>query len=101
MPLFACHCRDGPDGANLRSRHLAAHLAHVEAYIDRYAVAGPLKDADTTVGSLLVIKADSSEHAAKFLARDPYTVAGVWERIDIAELRAVAGEWVGGVAWRT
>mgnify|MGYP002781264126 CR=1 FL=1 len=64
-----------------------------------YAVAGPLKRGEATTGSLLVIKAaDEAEARAKFEA-DPYFTAGVWQAISVAELRAVAGEWVGGVAW--
>ena len=98
--LFAFHCLDGENGAALRERHLSAHLAHVEVHIGDYAVAGPLKREGNTVGSLLVIKADDEAEArAKFQA-DPYFTSGVWQSIRVSEFSAVAGDWVGGAAWK-
>ncbi|ASJ91009.1 YciI family protein [Porphyrobacter sp. CACIAM 03H1] len=98
--LFAFRCRDGANGAALRAELLGAHLAHVEAHIDHYAVAGPLRDGDVTVGSLLVIKArDMAEARARFEA-DPYFAGGVWQSVEVEEFRAVAGDWVGGAAWK-
>lgn len=84
----------------LRERHLAAHLAHVEAHIEDYAVAGPLKDGEETVGSLLVIKANDEAAARTKFEADPYFSAGVWQAIRCDEFRGVAGDWVGGVAWK-
>ncbi|GAB4481085.1 YciI family protein [Erythrobacter tepidarius] len=100
MKLFAFCCRDVEDSAALREAALAAHLAHVEAHIDDYAVAGPLKEGERTVGSLLVIKADNAGEARARLEADPYFAAGVWATITCEEFRAVAGDWVGGAAWK-
>ena len=84
----------------MREAALAAHLAHVEAHIDDYAVAGPLKEGERTVGSLLVIKAGDAAEARARLEADPYFVAGVWANITSEEFRAVAGDWVGGATWK-
>ncbi|MCX9147983.1 YciI family protein [Erythrobacter sp. WG] len=100
MRLFAFHCRDHAGSAALRAEALAAHLAHIEAHMDHYAVAGPLKEGDATVGSLLVIRAEDAAEAKARFAADPYVSAGVWESITCDEFRAVAGEWVGGAAWK-
>ena len=100
MTLFAFHCTDGERGVMLRERHLAAHLAHIEAHLDRYAVAGPLKSGDAVKGSLLVVKAQDEEGARSFFEEDPYFHAGVWQAIRVEEFAAVAGEWVGGAAWK-
>ena len=100
MPLFAFHCRDGENAAALRERDLQAHLDHVEANIDRYAVAGPLKRGEDTVGSLLVLKGESEDDARAFFERDPYFIAGVWQAIRVDEFLSVAGDWVGGAAWK-
>ena len=100
MALFAFHCTDGEHAAAPRERHLAAHLAHIEAHLDRYAVAGPLKRETVTIGSLLVIHAEREAAARAFLETDPYFEAGVWQAIRVSESRAVAGEWVGGAAWK-
>ncbi|WP_394730068.1 YciI family protein [Altererythrobacter sp. GH1-8] len=100
MPLFSFYCRDGENGASLRERDLHAHLAHVEANIDDYAIAGPLKRGDETIGSLLVIKAKDQEEARAKFEADPYFAAGVWQSIRCEEFLGVAGDWVGGAAWK-
>jgi uncharacterized protein YciI len=100
MRLFAFRCLDGEASAGLRAATLAAHLAHVEAHIGDYAVAGPLKEGERTIGSLLVIKARDAAEARARLEADPYFAAGVWARITCEEFRAVAGDWVGGAAWK-
>ena len=100
MKLFAFHCRDGEHSLRLREERLQPHLDHVERNIDRYAVAGPLKDDDRTVGSLLVIRAADIDKARAFFETDPYFDAGVWQAIRVSEFRAVAGEWVGGARWK-
>ena len=100
MAFFAFYCRDGERGEALREQFLQEHLAHVEANIADFAVAGPLKKGDQTIGSLLVIKAvEEAEARAKFEA-DPYFGAGVWQSIRMEEFLAVAGDWVGGAAWK-
>ncbi len=100
MPLFCFYCQDGEHAPKLRERLLTEHLAHVEANIDDYAVAGPLKRGEQTIGSMLVIKAaDEAEARAKFEA-DPYFHAGVWQSIRTSEFLGVAGDWVGGAAWK-
>lgn len=100
MTLYAFYCRDGERGESLREKLLADHLAHVEKHIDDYAVAGPLKDDDKTIGSLLVIKAESEEEARAIFEADPYFAAGVWQSIRASQFLGVAGDWVGGIAWR-
>ena len=100
MTLFAFYCRDGENAATLRERLLADHLDHVEAHIDRFAVAGPLKDGDATVGSLVIIRAEDAAEARVLFESDPYFAAGVWQSIRCDRFLGVAGEWVGGVAWK-
>jgi uncharacterized protein YciI len=100
MKLFAFQCRDGEHGEALRAELLEAHLAHIETNIDHFAIAGPLKHSEATVGSLIVIKAkDAAEARARFEA-DPYFAAGVWDKITVDEFWGVAGDWVGGAAWK-
>ena len=99
MTLFAFYCRDGEHGAALRERLRGDHLAHIEANMDDFALAGPLKDGEETVGSLVIIKAaDEAEARTKFEA-DPYFLAGVWQSIRASRFVGLAGDWVGGKAW--
>ena len=72
---------DGPDGEAKRKIYRPAHLAKMEP-LDaqgRVVLAGPLTD---KTGSLIVIEADSLEDAQRFAREDPYTVHGVFERVD-------------------
>ncbi|MEE4200254.1 YciI family protein [Erythrobacter sp.] len=100
MTLFGFYCLDAAQGAALREKLLQDHLAHIEAHIDDYAVAGPLKEGDATIGSLVIIKAeDEAEARAKFEA-DPYFSGGVWDSVKMNRFLGVAGDWVGGIAWK-
>jgi uncharacterized protein YciI len=101
MSAFAIWCHDRPDSSAVRTASRDAHLAHVEAHIDRYLVAGPLRDAAGEVaGSLLIVTADNVEDARAFLGTDPYFTADLWQSIDIRAFNPAAGDWVGGVTWR-
>lgn len=73
---------DGPDGEAKRKIHRPAHLAKMEPLdkAGRIVLAGPLTD---KTGSLIVIEADSLEEAQKFAREDPYTVNGVFERVEV------------------
>lgn len=73
---------DGPDGEAKRKIHRPAHLANMEP-LDRQGrvvLAGPLTD---KTGSLIVIEADSFEEAERFAKEDPYTVNGVFKRVEV------------------
>jgi len=73
---------DGPEGEARRKIHRLAHLAKMEPLDQqgRVVLAGPLTD---KAGSLIVIEADSLEEAEKFAREDPYTVNGVFERVEV------------------
>ena len=100
MSLYAFWCRDGEGSETKRAEQMGAHLAHIEENIDRFAVAGPLKDGGETRASLLVIKAESLEDARSLFESDPYFAAGVWDSVEGMDFAAVAGDWVGGAAWK-
>ncbi len=73
---------DGPDGTAKRQAHRPAHLEKMAA-LDaqgRVVLAGPLTD---QTGSLIVIEADTPEDAHRIAQEDPYTVHGVFERVEI------------------
>ena len=79
---FAIIGYDGPQGEAKRAIHRAAHLANLEP-LDRQGrvvLAGPLTD---KAGSLLVLEFEAQEEAEEFIRHDPYTVYGVFERVEI------------------
>jgi uncharacterized protein len=100
IPAYAAWCRDGPDAPRLRDEHLAAHLAHVEANMDKLLLAGPLKDeSGAYAGSLIVFGVDSADEAWALMQADPYHRAGVWAEVRIERFLPVAGTLIGGRAW--
>ncbi len=100
MPKFSIYCRDKKGTAQTRREVAPKHLSHVEKYIDRYLVAGPMRDIEgETVGSLLIVTAEHEDDARQFLEQDPYFAADIWESIEIHNFMAAAGEWIGGKIW--
>jgi uncharacterized protein YciI len=73
---------DSPQGEAKRKIHRAAHLANLEPLDTqgRVVLAGPLTDKS---GSLLVLEFETREEVEDFVRHDPYTVYGVFERIEI------------------
>ncbi len=73
---------DGPDGQEKRKLYRSAHLANLELLnsAGRVVLAGPLTD---QTGSLIVIEADSLDEARQFANEDPYTVYGVFDRVEV------------------
>ena len=73
---------DGPEGEVRRKVHRPAHLERMETLEaqGRVILAGPLTD---KVGSLIVIEAESLEAAEAFANQDPYTVNGVFARVEV------------------
>lgn len=73
---------DGPDGQEKRKLHRPAHLANLEPLVKqgRVVLAGPLTD---KAGSLIIIEADSQAEAEAFAQTDPYTVHGVFARVEV------------------
>lgn len=101
MTLYAFFCLDADNSAALRDKLLKEHLAHIEAHISDFAVAGPLKDGEQTIGSLVVIKAETEAEARGKFEADPYFAAGVWKTVQSSRFLGVAGDWVGGIAWKS
>jgi uncharacterized protein YciI len=98
--LFSIITHDKPGAHAVRMEKLRDHLAHVEATLDRLAIAGPMRnEAGEFIGSLLVVKADSLEDARAYIEADPYFKADIWSKIDISAFSAAAGDWVGGKTW--
>jgi uncharacterized protein YciI len=98
--LYLLVCSDAPGSAVPREREMQGHLRFIESNIDRIAVAGPRTDGERPIdGSVLVVRAESVEHARTLLEGDPYFQAGVWARIDVHPFRAVCGTFVGGTTW--
>ena len=79
---------DGPDAQAKRKIHRAAHLANLESlnFVGRVILAGPFTDQS---GSLIVIEADCLEEAQRIVQEDPYTIHGIFQRVEVHSFEQV------------
>ncbi|WP_397418601.1 YciI family protein [Phenylobacterium sp.] len=92
MTLYVLFCVDKPGALSVRMGAREAHLAYVRGFGDKLRLGGPmLDDNGDMAGSLVIMEAESRAEAEAFNAADPYTLAGLWERVDIKVLRATLG----------
>ncbi len=79
---------DGPDGQTKRKVHRAAHLASLEPLrgAGRLIMAGPFTD---QAGSLIILEANSLQEARRIAEEDPYTVHGIFEKIEVHPFQQV------------
>ena len=92
MPLFVLTCIDKPASLPLRMATREAHLAWIGARMDQMKLGGPFLDAaGDMAGSLMIVEATDLAGAKAFNADDPYTRAGLWERVEIRPFRTTIG----------
>ncbi|WCL54770.1 YciI family protein [Gimibacter soli] len=95
--LFMVLCYDKPGSSAIRAETRPAHLRYLKDAGNRVKVAGPLLspgDDPHPVGSLIVIDAASEGAVKLFADNDPYSSAGLFERVEIRPWKGVLGEWV-------
>lgn len=93
MSLYVLMCFDKPGALDLRLATREAHFAYVRGHATKMRLGGPfLNAAGEMTGSLIFIEAESQAAAEAFSAEDPYTKAGVFERVEIRPWKATFGE---------
>jgi len=80
------------DKAGSASVRAAARPAHLEYLVEHQALllaAGALIEDDGTGGSggILIVDTDSREEAERFIAEDPFTKAGLFEKVTVTRWR--------------
>lgn len=92
MPLYALMCFDKPDSLSLRMANREAHLAYARENMSRIKVAGPyLDEAGDMAGSMFLMEAETADTVRAFNAADPYTKAGLFERVEVRQWRVTMG----------
>ncbi len=93
MPIFALSCIDKPDSLALRMATREAHLQYIREQGEAVRLAGPyLDDKGDLCGSLIFLEAETVDAAKALNAADPYTLAGLFERVDIRPFRPLIGK---------
>jgi uncharacterized protein len=90
--LFALICIDKPNALETRMGAREAHLAYVRGKLDQLKLGGPFLDENGDMaGSLMVVEAQDRAAVEAFSRDDPYTQAGLWERVEIRPFRVTLG----------
>lgn len=93
MPFLAL-CLDRLDGAELRRRIRAEHLAYMIRHRGRVVFGGPLQEDDGSraVGSVMVLDFPDRSQVRQFLDEEPYGRAGLFETVLVHRLRQMVPE---------
>ena len=92
MASFALICVDKPAHLAARMAAREAHLAYVGRHRAMVRLAGPLLGDDGEMaGSLFILDVAGIEDARTFNAADPYTLAGLFERVEVLPMRVTIG----------
>jgi len=93
MPLYTLTCLDKPNSLEVRMAARSDHLAFAKELGERLKLGGPLLDeAGQMVGSLLIVEAEDRAAVDALAAADPYTKAGLFERVEIRPFRVTVGQ---------
>lgn len=90
MP-YMIRTTDKPDAAELRAATRAEHLVYLRRYTPRILAAGGFLNDDGSVGKggMIILDTDDRAEAEELIANDPFTRAGVFEKVEIQRWRKV------------
>jgi uncharacterized protein YciI len=88
MP-YAIQTQDKAGSSKVRADNRAAHIEYLTANKHKLLAAGALIDDDGTGGSggILIVDTDERREAERFVADDPFTKAGLFEKVTITRWR--------------
>jgi uncharacterized protein YciI len=93
MPMFILYCLDKPGSLDVRMANREAHLVYARGQTDIVKLGGPISNgAGEMAGSMLLLDLPDLAAAEAFAANDPYTKAGLFERVEIQPFRVTLGQ---------
>lgn len=98
MALFVVILRDIADNADIRSRLLSEHMAHISQHMAAIRLGGPwLRGTDAGPGGgLLLVEETDIDAVRQMIDNDPYYRAGLWEDVQIHPFRDLINAWRDG-----
>ena len=88
MP-YAIQTKDKAGSSQIRADNRAVHIEYLTANKHLLLAAGTLIEDDGTGGNggLLIVDTDDRKEAQKFIDNDPFTKAGLFEKVTITRWR--------------
>lgn len=88
MP-YAIQTTDRRDAGDLRARTRDAHIKYLDAHTHKLLAAGALIADDGTggQGGIYLLDTDDRKEAEAFIASDPFTQAGLFEKVTVTRWR--------------
>jgi uncharacterized protein YciI len=88
MP-YAIQTKDKAGSSKVRADNRAAHIEYLTANQHLLLAAGALIEDDGTGGSggLLIVDTDDRKEAERFINEDPFTKAGLFEKVTVTRWR--------------
>ena len=88
MP-YAILTTDKPNSAELRARVRDTHIEYLTANKHKLLAAGALINDDGSGGhgGILIVDTDDRKEAEAFIAADPFTKAGLFEKVTVTRWR--------------
>lgn len=89
--LIGIVCYDKPNHVDLRMKTRPVHLEYMETFAGQLLYAGPIltDDGASPMGSLIIGDFADLNAARAFNAGDPYTKAGLFEKVSMHPTRKV------------
>jgi uncharacterized protein YciI len=92
MAMFVLTCIDRAGALETRMAARTAHLAYAGERLSMIKLAGPLLDAEGQMaGSMFIMEAEDAEAVKAFNAADPYTLAGLFARVEVRPWKITVG----------
>ena len=88
MP-YAIQTKDKTGSSEVRTENRAAHIEYLTANKHKLLAAGALIEDDGTGGNggLLIVDTDDRKEAERFIADDPFTKVGLFEKVTVTRWR--------------
>jgi Uncharacterized protein conserved in bacteria len=89
---------DRPDAGTLRADTRDEHLGYLDAHVELLLACGAkLDDAgEVASGGIYLLDVDSRDAAEAFIAADPFSRVGLFERVDVIRWRKA---YLGGASY--
>jgi uncharacterized protein YciI len=91
MPLYAIICKDKPGALETRLATRPVHLDYLHASKGVKQAGALLDDDGNPIGSIIVVEADDKAAAQAQADNDPFTLAGVFESVEVRPWRLAIG----------